>query len=199
MPLLASPDPEAARRAAHDILTRREFASVHPSTLDRLRHWFSDQLGRILSGGWQGLSAAGIVLLVAIVAVVAVVVVAAVRRVSPDPRVVDFAVDRGGRSAADWLAEAEACERGQDYRGALRARYRALVAELARRGLVEEVPGRTAGEYRRAVAAAVPPAAGEFGAATDLFEDAVYGDVHPGADDSRRIRALADGVLETVR
>src|SRR4029450_4451834 len=60
-------------------------------------------------------------------------------------------------------------------RAALRSRYRALAPDLASRGLVEEVPGRTAGEYRRQVGRALPEAATDFAGATELFEVAWYG------------------------
>jgi hypothetical protein len=52
---------------------------------------------------------------------------------------------------------------------------------LAARGLVEEVPGRTAGEYRREVGRAVPAAAADFAGATELFEVAWYGRSDTGA------------------
>ena len=54
----------------------------------------------------------------------------------------------GARTAAQWRAEAAAHDAAGRWREALRCRYRALVAELAGRGLVEEIPGRTSGEYR---------------------------------------------------
>ncbi len=100
---------------------------------------------------------------------------------------------------ADWLAEAAACEARGDWQAALRARYRALVAELARRGLVDEIPGRTTGEYRAEVAANLPLAAPEFSNATDLFELAVYGHAPTGPEDASRVRQLSDRVLEDAR
>jgi hypothetical protein len=81
----------------------------------------------------------------------------------------------------------------------LRARYRALVAELAARGVVDEVPGRTTGEYRAEVIANLPGAAPEFGGATELFEATVYGDRSAGPSDTAELDALADRVLAGAR
>jgi hypothetical protein len=102
------------------------------------------------------------------------------------------------RPAAEWRAEAEAHETAGRWRPALRCRYRALVADLASRGLVEEVPGRTTGEYRRQVDAAVPDVAPAFDGATLLFEGAWYGGRDTGADDAARFRALEARVLAGV-
>jgi hypothetical protein len=100
------------------------------------------------------------------------------------------------RSAAEWRAEADAQERAGAWREAVRSRYRALVADLASRGVVEEVPGRTAGEYRREVGRALPGAAGDFAGATELFEVAWYGHADTGAQQAAHLRDLTDRVLQ---
>jgi hypothetical protein len=81
----------------------------------------------------------------------------------------------------------------------LRCRYRALVADLATRGLVDEIPGRTTGEYRRELASSLPSALDEFSGATDLFERAWYGEVPMGPDEHARFRSHADRVLAGAR
>src|SRR5919197_1551513 len=73
------------------------------------------------------------------------------------------------------------------------------VAALVGRGLVEEVPGRTAGEYRGEVRRNAPGAAEAFSGATDPFERAWYGRAPTGADDASHFRDLAGRVLERVR
>jgi Domain of unknown function (DUF4129) len=103
------------------------------------------------------------------------------------------------RSAAEWRAEAEAQERAGAWREAVRSRYRALVADLAARGLVEEVPGRTAGEYRREVGEALPAVATDFAGATELFEVAWYGRSDTGAQEASQLRDLSDRVLQRAR
>ena len=64
--------------------------------------------------------------------------------------------------------------------------------------MVDEVPGRTSGEYRAEVAGSVPVAATDFSGATELFELAWYGNRPTGADEAGRFRALAEGVLTGV-
>ena len=95
--------------------------------------------------------------------------------------------------------EAEAHERAGEWKLALRARYRSLVADLASRGLVDEIPGRTAGEYRAEVAETVPGVASEFAGATELFERAWYGNRPTGADDAAHFRDLEQRVLTGTR
>ncbi|MDQ6928027.1 MAG: DUF4129 domain-containing protein, partial [Actinomycetota bacterium] len=99
------------------------------------------------------------------------------------------------RTADDWRAEASAHEKQGHWRAGLRCRYRALVADLAQRGLVDEVPGRTTGEYRAEVGENVPKVAPEFSGATELFEAAWYGNRPTGEQESARFRELADRVL----
>ena len=70
-----------------------------------------------------------------------------------------------------------------------------MVADLAARGVVDEVPGRTAGEYRTAVTRSTPAAAPDFSVATELFERAWYGAKPTGPDDSARFRELSERVL----
>jgi Domain of unknown function (DUF4129) len=79
------------------------------------------------------------------------------------------------RSADDWRREADRLAARGDYREAMRCRYRALVAELADRRLIDQVPGRTSGDYERAVRALVPEVAEQFSSATRLFERCWYG------------------------
>jgi hypothetical protein len=99
------------------------------------------------------------------------------------------------RSAADWRAEAAVHEAAGRWRDALRARYRALVADLAGRGLIEEIPGRTSGEDRGMVDRSAPAVAGPFDEATSLFEETWYGDRRSGPDDQARFDQLAGRVL----
>ena len=103
------------------------------------------------------------------------------------------------RPAAAWRAEAEDHERAGEWRHALRCRYRALVADLAGRGVLDEIPGRTAGEYRSELAVAVPAAGPPFAGATELFERAWYGGRPTGAGDADRFRHLEAEVLEAAR
>ena len=193
-------DSGSIRQAARDILARPEFRRPGESAIDRARHWLGHQVSRALDAALSGhLTLIGAVVLLGVVALLVWLVRYAVRTVHGDPKPRLALVGAHTRPAADWLAEAGACERRGDWRGSVRARYRALVAELARRGLVDEVAGRTTGEYRAEVARSLPTAVAEFNGATDLFERDVYGNLAAGPSDSARIRELADRVLAGSR
>jgi len=157
-----------------------------------------DWIGRLfdrLTGAAGPGSVVGLIIVAAAVAVVVVLLARFARSVQRD-RVSGVRVSgQVGRPATDWRAEAAAHEAAGRWRDALRCRYRALVADLAARGLVDEIPGRTSGEYRREVAASLPDAAPEFSDATDLFERAWYGAAPAGPEENERFVGLADRVL----
>ncbi len=183
------------RRTAREVLARREYHRHDPNVLDRFWATVTDFIGRFIATAVRGPTILGVLLFVLMLAFVIVVSVRVGRGVTGEGGAPIAGAVIARRSAADWRAEADERERAGDWRGGLRCRYRALVAELAERGLVDEVPGRTAGEYRREVADAVPVAAVDFAGATELFELAWYGHRVTGADDAVRFDALAGRVL----
>lgn len=179
VPLL---DPAEVRRVTDEVLGRQEYAEVRPGLVTQVWDWVLDGIGRLLEAitgsGEQGVVGALVVLgLVAVVVLLAVRFVSGVRR---DPGLALVLSGAVGRPPADWAAEADDHERAGRHRAALRCRYRHLLAALAAQGLVDEVPGRTTGEYLSETTAAVPAAAAELRAVTVAFERVWYGDV--GAD-----------------
>ncbi len=197
-------DPGRVRDLTSQILRRREFQPPRRSLLQAAWHWLATELDKLLNklfGVGGGGSSWGAVFVVAVVSavVVALVVVTVVRRgrggTGRRAPVVVLRGDGPSRSPAEWRAEAAAHEAAGRWRDALRCRYRALVAELVGRGLVQEIPGRTSGEYRRDVNAVVPAAGAAFDGATDLFEQAWYGDRPTGREDQERFDDLARRVL----
>ncbi len=107
------------------------------------------------------------------------------------------AVDRS-REPVNWRTEAEQHRLAGRYRDALRCRYRALVGDLARRGLIDEIPGRTTGEERVQLGLVTPTASTQFNSAADLFDGAWYGHQDVGAADDDRFQALERDVLATA-
>ncbi len=195
---LPPPEPTAdeARRAAEEILSRPEFDQPEPSIFERAQDWIGERLAdlvRSLTAGGAGAFVAWVVLglLVAVVAVLVVRILGTTRRQATTAVRVD--VERR-RPAADWRADAERHEAAGEWKQALRCRYRALVVDLVARQVLDDVPGRTAGEYRRAVDAHAPAVAGEFAGASELFERAWYGDLPTGPDENARFRELAERV-----
>jgi hypothetical protein len=194
-------DPEHVRQVVREVLARPEFRPAPRPLFDRAMDWVLELLGRLLAvlGGSGAGGVVGLLLLALALVGVGVVVARFSRGITPSPELAAAAAATPGRSAADWRAEAEAHERAGDWRPAVRCRYRALVAELAARGLVEEVPGRTAGEYRVEVGRGLPAAAADFAGATELFEVAWYGRRATGAEQAARLRELSARVLAGAR
>lgn len=197
-------DPARVRDLTKEILRRPEFRPPRRSLLQAVWHWLATQLDKLLgrifggSGGGPPWAALLVVGVVAAVVVGLVVMTAGRRRRGGRHRREPVVVLRGhgpARSPAQWRAEAAAHEAAGRWRDALRCRYRALVAELAGRGVVEEIPGRTSGEYRQDVSVKVPAAGAAFDGATDLFEQAWYGDRPTGRDEQTTFDDLARRVL----
>jgi hypothetical protein len=111
------------------------------------------------------------------------------------PRIIDHAND-----PTSWRRRADEHRAAGRIRDALRCRYRALVGDLARRGLLDEIPGRTTGEERAQLGELAPALQPSFGGAADLFDDAWYGDLPVSAADDDRFQELERRVLDdTVR
>jgi hypothetical protein len=187
-------DPATSQAKAQAILSQHQFHHSE-SIPTRVLRWIADHLGRgvsdLLRGGW-GTFVAWLVVIAA-VALVVLVVVLVVRRTPHLPMQDEDAPVRVEvrRDARDWLAEADRLEAEGQWKAALRCRYRALTAGLVSKRLVRDLPGRTSGEYRDDLAVTVPRARDDFGAASDLFERAWYGDRATGAEESERFRAHA--------
>ena len=199
-------DPVRAREAADEILSQARYQwSDDRSLLERIGQWVADRVGDVTSplGLGSGVPVwVGWLVLAALVAGVAFVVY---RARGGWRRDATAGVDAGGRvvvvageEAIDWAAELARCEAEGRWREAVRARYRVLVAELARRRVIGDLVGRTAGELAADVRRAVPPAAPTFDAATALFESAWYGGAPVGPAESDRLRALADEALRAA-
>lgn len=192
--------PDEARRRAQEILARPEFVPEPRSLVERVLDELGELLAKIVGGIGGGNEVVAWLVVAALCGLLGFGLFRAVRALQTDPG------DRGGvavdgrrRPAADWRAEAAAHEAAGRWRDALRCTWRATVAELAARGLVEEVPGRTTGEYRAGVARSLPAGAEPFTAATHLFEDAWYAAVDVGPAEAAKVRELGDQVLVEAR
>lgn len=181
---------------ADEVLADPIFDRAEPGILARARDWVFERIADVLEVLFAG-SGGGVLgyVLAGLVAVAAVVLVVRFTRALRSDQAAPATVGAIGRPATDWLAEAARHEAVGEWPAALRCRYRALVASLAERDLLAEVPGRTAGEYRRAVARSSPAMAPAFDGATSLFERAWYGGADVGVDDARHLEALTAEVM----
>ena len=109
----------------------------------------------------------------------------------------EVVVDRS-REPFSWRDEADRHLAAGRLRDALRCRYRALVGDLARRGLLDEIPGRTTGEERSQLAVSTPDVIADFAAAADLFDAAWYGDLAVDRADIDRFLVWERAVLDAT-
>jgi Domain of unknown function (DUF4129) len=192
-------DPGSVREQADQILSQARYDEPAQSIPDRIMEWLGEQLTNLIGslvGGGGGAVVAWTILLGAAGAVIYLLVRygrITVPALAPDPEP-EVMVELT-RSAREWRQEAEALEGQGRWAEGLRCRYRALVADLVRQGVIPEQAGRTAGEYARDVAARQPEVAPSFAAATELFEAVWYGGVVTGPSEAERFRELDARVL----
>ncbi len=198
MPASELPVPEPSRgevgERIDEILSRAEFGDTR-SLIERLFDWVFERIGDVVEAIVQGPgdSLTAWALTIGLAALATYVIVRSTRELRLDPKTrLGAAMDGPTKSATDWTAEAIAHEQAGQWRQAVRCRYRALVADLAEHGLVEEVPGRTAGEYRRQVDLSVPAGSSAFASVTALFERAWYGQGTTGPEEAKRFDQLAE-------
>ena len=196
LPDLPVPEPDAGevRDTVRDVLAQEAYEDLQPTLLDRLWELVRNGIGRFLelleATGTGGML--GVVIIVVVALVLLLLTVQGLRRMRRTPTVDEPLVGVAGRTGDDWRADAAAAEAAGRHRDAVRCRYRALVADFAAAGLVEEVPGRTVGEYRGAVAQSAPGAAPAFDRASEVFERAWYADLPVTADDTAELAAAVD-------
>jgi Domain of unknown function (DUF4129) len=167
--------------------------NAEPPLLQRIVEWVLEHVGELLSRTAGALSGpVGLAVLLALLALVAVVVL---RRTGPPARRartggVLFGTRR--RSAAENRADADAAAARNDWRVAVIERYRAVVAELEERGVIDPRPGRTADEAAADAGAFLPAVAADLGAGARLFDAVHYGNRPATADNDATLRRLDD-------
>lgn len=222
-----TPDPDAAREEADRILGGAPFVNDADDETDgggsqggpvggRSGEGGGDPPAMPQTGAFTGMGAVARVimwvLVVALAGLAGWVLVRAVRAYrrreqvdEADDDFVDLVDDDGddldplARPADEWRTAAAHAEAAGDWRAGIRLRYRALLAELLAAGVIDDLPGRTAGEYRRAVAAAVPTVGAATASATDLFERPWYGLRPTGAAERDRFVDLEAEILGQLR
>lgn len=199
---LPPPDFTAAhvRELTKRILSEAQFHQPAKPWLTRLSDWLSKEIARLLDTLASGTEAGFIAWIIVGVAVAgaALLLRRFARRIQRDPGIAVEHTIAPKRTASDWNAFAAAHRQAGEWREAVRCGYRAMVATLAERGVVDEMPGRTAREYERLIDRNLPGATVAFGDATDLFEAVWYGDRETGADEEESLRRLREQVLQAA-
>jgi hypothetical protein len=189
-------DPDEARSLAEEILSRPEYQPPAETWWQTALDWVQERFARLLGslvGGGTGQVIGWLVVAVVLGAVV-FLVYRLVRNGPPPAREKAEKPPVVRELTVDWQAEAARLEADGRWREGLRARYRALVARLVRRGAIDPAATRTTGDHRGEVAGRAPAAAAEFDAAAELFDRAWYGGRATGPEESRRFAELAEAV-----
>ena len=211
-------DVDEVDRRIDEILARSEFQPPEPTWLRRQWDRFVDWLRSLVEadeeppvpdipaepagGGGPG-SLVAFLLLAAVLVLVAWVIWRIVRDRTPraasddDDIDVTVVIDER-RTASDWRSRAGELEADGRWKEAVRAWLRWGVTNLIDRGVLEDVPGRTTGEYRRFVADQHPGLRADFDRATRLFDEIWYADRTATAESAAGIRRDMERVIEAA-
>lgn len=167
------PAPLIGRRAGSQ-LARRELAEA--GFWQRVLDWFARLLhgsgsGSLVPGGWFGLIA------LAVLVVLTIAVVLAWARPARTRRSAAPVLGREVRSAAEHRREAERLAAAGAYAAAIVEGVRAIAADLDEREILPARPGRTADELAEEAGRELPALAADLRTVTRLFDDVRYGDL----------------------
>lgn len=168
---------ESARDAAREELSRPQYDDAQPPLLVRL----AGRLVRWLLDLVDGAAAAipggrvGLLILFALLAVFVAVVLSRVRPLAARRERAPLFEGSAVLSAAEHRALAETAAAEGRFADAVRERLRAVVRDLEARGVLDERPGRTAGEVARDAGSAVPATADDLRRAAHVFDEVWYG------------------------
>lgn len=184
------------RETAHDAAARELAKAIYPDTSlsDRVAAWINDLLqkmlkaGTALPGGWLA-----IVLLGLLVAAGLTVAVRIARRTMGSRRG-DHLFGSRPMAAAEHRAKAEQAAAQSDWSSAIRQRVRAIGRQLEEDGVLNPVPGRTAGELAAEAGQALPAFSADLVAAATVFDDVTYGR-RPGSELGYRLVSDLDDRL----
>jgi hypothetical protein len=164
--------------------------------VNKVIDWIADLLDNMVGTSSNG--HLGLVLLVLLFALIVVVVLwraGVLRTTRSNPRAV-FDTDKP-RSASAYREQAEQEAAAGDYAGAVRSRFRACVAELTERTVLDERAGRTAYEAVADAGRAVPALNEVLRPAALVFTEVVYGN-RPGTPERYALVVAADEAARKV-
>lgn len=190
---------EAASEAAKELskpLYGQAGDSLVSRAMQKLLEWIGELFQNVAEQSPDG--RAGLAILVLLIALVVLVVVwraGVLRTTRTDSRAV-FDTARP-RTAAEYRAEAEAAAAVGDFAAGVRSRFRACVAELTERTVLDDRAGRTAYEVVADAGTAVPGLQEPLRPAALVFTEIVYGN-RPGTPERYAVVAAADEAARKV-
>jgi hypothetical protein len=199
MTLLGAPplDParDEAQRWAWQELSDPVYAAHQPGWTERAVLWVWHRLQSLeLPSGPGGTG--GLVILVTLVLLAVIVVwLRAGPLRGPSARARRAPVLQGTvRTAAEHRDAADRAAADGRWQEAVRERFRAVVRSLEERGLVDELPGRTAQEVADDAALALPALTSALHDGARLFDDVCYGSRPATAEHDWQLRELDEQV-----
>jgi hypothetical protein len=188
------------RDAAHQAAQRELAKPIYPkaSPTQRFHDWVNELLDRLLQtgasipGGWFTITVLLIVLTIAVAVAIHIM-----RRTMHTNRGIDHPLfDAGQLSAAQHRATAERFAAEGNWAAAIRHRLRAVARGLEESGVLDSLPGRTAGELAHYAGNRLPHLAAELAWAATTFNDVTYGE-RPGTPAGYRLIADLDEHLRS--
>jgi uncharacterized protein DUF4129 len=189
-------DRTAAHQAAQQELAKPIYP--RPSASQRFHEWLNELLDRLMQsgasvpGGWLS-----IVVLLILLALAVAVGIRVARRTLRTSRGTGYPLFDGGQlSAAQHRATAEQYAAQGDWAAAIRQRLRAVARALEESGVLDPVPGRTAGELAQDAGNRLPHLVTQFSRAAAVFNDVTYGE-EPGEVAGYRLITELDDQLRS--
>jgi hypothetical protein len=191
---------QAAAEAAKELSKaayRESGGSLIERAIGKVLEWIGDLLDSLTGASPNG--HAGLTMLIGLVVLVIVVVLwrAGVLRTSHKTTQAVFDTAKP-RPAAEYRAQSEREAASGDYALAVRSRFRACVAELTERTILDERPGRTAYEVVADAGRAVPTLREPLQPAALAFTEVVYGN-RPGTPERYAVVVAADNAARTAK
>ena len=191
---------QAAQEAAKELSksTYRDSDSLIAKAIGKVLDWIKDLLGNLSGSSPNG--HAGLAMLIGLLALVVVVVLwrAGVLRVSRKAKSQAVFDTARPQRAAEYRALAEREAASGDLALAIRSRFRACVAELTERTVLDERAGRTAYEVVADASRAAPVLRDSLQPAALVFTEVVYGN-RPGTPERYAAVVAADDAARTAR
>lgn len=187
---------DSARELAESELRKPVYDIGEENPVQRFVDWLLEKFGeafeqaiRITPGGLPSL----------LLAVVVIVAIAVAARMGLGPvGIRDALTDRrkGARSttADEYRAEAERLAAAGQFKEAVRERFRAIIRELEQRAVLDQRPGRTAGEIAREGGTAVPAIRPDLHTVATTFDVVWYGRRVADASDYAVVRDADDRI-----
>ncbi|MBN4926672.1 DUF4129 domain-containing protein [Hoyosella rhizosphaerae] len=197
-------DRDTAGAAAREELSRQIYLDAQPSLTQQAMQWAIEQLGRILDSFTEGVTTlapggwASVVILVAVLIAALVAIRLRMGRIARSRAVQTTTSVVATLSARQHRQRAEAAAKAGDFSTAISERFRAFVAEIEERTVVDTTTGRTAIELASLAAGSLDVDGSVLVDAARVFGDVFYG--HHAADSTKyEIVVAADELARTGR